>query len=426
MFILSLSMFANAAFSEPQVVDKVAAVVDDGIVLESEVDTMLSIVKHSAQKNNQQLPDDATLHHQILDWLIIDNIILQLAKRANIAISDEQLDQVINNIIAQTHISLDQLRSRLAYLGMDYNTYRTQICKSMLIAEVRNSEVRQRVRILPQEVESLAQQIVAKTGNGAEYNLDHIFIPLPENPTQDQLDRVKALATLIVEKSKSGADFAKLIITYSTENQVLKSGQMGWWKLEELPHLFTARLQRAQKGSIIDPICSDVGFHILKVNDIRGGTKKVAITEVRVRHILLGTSVLMTDQRAQHKLKYITTKIKSGRISFATAAKQLSEDPGSLNQGGDLGWRSLDAFDPVFRATLMHMKKGEISPPLHSSLGWHLIQLIDTRQVEHTDAFQKDRAYRLLFNRKFAEEAQSWMQEQRAAAYVKIIDSNGP
>lgn len=424
-FILGLSLCAQGALAAPQVVDKVAAVVDNGVVLESDVNSMLTTVKRGAQEANQQLPDDATLRRQILDRLIMDNIILQLAQRANITISDEQLDQAIGNIAAQNHMTLDQLRSRLAYDGMDYNTYRAQIRKEMLIAEVRNGEVHRRVTILPQEVESLAQQIAAQTGNGAEFNLSHILIPLPENPSQDQVDKAEALANSLVEQSKSGADFGKLAITYSADPQALKGGQMGWGKLEELPSLFAARLQGAQKGSIVGPIRSGVGFHILKVNDIRGGDQKVAVTEVHARHILLRTSVVMTDQQARAKLEDIAAQIKSGRISFSAAAKQLSEDPGSANQGGDLGWSSADAFDPAFRDALMHLKKGEISTPVHSSFGWHLIQLIDTRQVDRTDAAQKDRAYRLLFNRKFAEEAQTWMQEQRASAYVKIIDNNG-
>ncbi|OZI14651.1 peptidylprolyl isomerase SurA [Sodalis-like symbiont of Philaenus spumarius] len=424
-FILGLALCANGALAAPRVVDKVAAVVDNSVVLESEVDKMLSTVKHGAQEANQQLPDDATLRRQILDRLIMDTIILQLAQRTNITISDEQLDQAIGNIAAQNHMSLDQLHSSLAYDGMDYNTYRAQIRKEMLIAEVRNGEVRRRITILPQEVESLAQQITTQTSNGAEFNLSHILIPLPEEPTQDQLDKAQALATSIVEQSKSGADFGTLAITYSADAQALKGGQMGWGKLEELPSLFAASLQGAQKGSIIGPIRSGVGFHMLHVNDIRDGDQKVTVTEVHARHILLRTSVVMTDQQARDKLEDIAAQIKSGRLSFADAAKQLSEDPGSANQGGDLVWSSADAFDQAFRDVLMHLKKGEISTPVHSSFGWHLIQLIDTRQVDRTDAAQKDRAYRLLFNRKFAEEVQTWMQEQRASAYVKILDNNG-
>ncbi|WMQ74387.1 MAG: Chaperone SurA [Sodalis sp.] len=423
-FILGLALCAQGAFAALQIVDKVAAIVDNGVILESDVNSMLFTVKRGAQQANQQLPNDATLRRHILDRLIMDNIILQLAQRTNIAISDKQLDQAIGNIAAKNHMTLDQLRGRLAHDGIDYNTYLAQIRKEMLIAEVRNNEVRRRVTILPQEVESLARQIATQTSNGAEFNLSHILIPLPENPRQDQVDKAEALANALVEQSKSGTDFGKLAITYPDDPQVLKGGQMSWGKLEELPSLFTARLQGAQKGSIVGPIRSGVGFHILKVNDIRDGDQKVAVTEVHARHILLRTSVVMTDQQARAKLEDIAAQIKGRRISFGAAAKQLSEDPGSANQGGDLGWSSADAFDSAFRDALMHLKKGDISAPLRSSFGWHLIQVIDTRQVDRTDAAKKDHAYRLLFNRKFVEEAQTWMQEQRASAYVKIIDNN--
>ncbi len=419
--ILCMAMCAGSAFAAPQVVDKVAAVVDNSVVLESDVNGLLQSVKRNAQDAKQQVPDDATLRHQILERLIMDNIILAIAQRNNVTVTDEQLTQSITNIAAQNHMTLDQLRSRLAYDGITYDTYRKQIRKEMLIAEVRNGEVRRRVTILPQEVDSLAQQIAAQTGNGAQFNLSHILIPLQENPSQEQVDKAEAMAASLVEQLKKGADFGKLAISYSADPQALKGGQMGWGKLEELPTIFAERLQGAPKGAIVGPIRSGVGFHILKVNDIRGGDQKVSVTEVHARHILLRPSVVMTDQQAEVKLNEVLSQIKSGKTDFAAAAKQLSQDPGSANQGGDLGWASPDAYDPSFQDALMRLKKGEISQPVHSSFGWHLIQLLDTRQVDRTDATKKDQAYRLLFNRKFAEESQTWMQEQRAAAYVKIM-----
>lgn len=423
-FILSLALCAQTAYAAPQVVDKVAAVVDNSVVLESDVDGLMQSVKSGARDDNQQVPDDATLRHQIIERLIMDNIILAIAQRNNIAVTDDQLAQSIANIAAQNKMSLDQLRSRLAADGVSFDTYRNQIRKEMLIAEVRNGEVRRRITILPQEVDSLATQISAQTGNGAQYNLSHILIPLSENPTQDQVDKAEALANNLVKQLKNGADFGKLAISYSADPQALKGGQMGWGKLEELPTLFAERLQGAPKGAIVGPIRSGVGFHILKVNDLRGGDEKVSVTEVHARHILLRPSVVMTDAQAEAKLKDVLAQIKSGKTDFASQAKLLSQDPGSANQGGDLGWSAPQAFDPAFADALTHLKKGEISQPVHSSFGWHLIQLLDTRQVDRTDAAKKDQAYRLLFNRKFAEEAQTWMQEQRAGAYVKILDGN--
>ncbi|MEI7236505.1 MULTISPECIES: peptidylprolyl isomerase SurA [Pectobacterium] len=420
--ILGLALSASTAFAAPQAVDKVAAVVDNSVVLESDVNSLLQSVKLNAQQAGQQLPDDATLRHQITDRLIMDNIILQMAQKMGIQVTDEQLNQAITNIAAQNKMSLDQLKSQLAYEGLNYNTYRNQIRKEMLISEVRNNEVRRRITVLPQEVDTLAKQIATQTGENDELNLSHILIPLPENPTQQQVDEAENLATSLVKQINEGADFGKLAITYSADPQALKGGQMGWGKLQEIPTLFAERLTQAQKGQVVGPIRSGVGFHILKVNDIRGGNKSVSVTETHARHILIKPSVVMTDSQAQAKLAEVAQQIKNGSTDFASQAKLLSQDPGSANQGGDLGWASPDMYDPAFRDALLKLKKGEISQPVHSSFGWHLIQLLDTRQVDKTDAAQKEQAYRMIFNRKFAEEAQTWMQEQRAAAYVKVIN----
>ena len=422
--ILGLVVCANTAFAAPQEVDKVAAVVDNGVVLESDVSTLLQSVKLNAQQAGQQLPDDKTLRHQILERLIMDNIQLQMAKKMGINVSDADLDKAIGNIAAQNKMSIDQMRSRLAYEGLNYNTYRSQIRKEMLITEVRNNEVRRRVTILPQEVDSLATQVGAQNGSDTEMNISHILIPLPENPSQAQVDDAEALAKKLMGEINGGADFGKLAISYSADSQALKGGNMGWGKLQEIPTLFAERLVNAKKGDVVGPIRSGVGFHILKVNDIRGANQSVSVTEVHARHILLKPSVVLTDDQARAKLQAVAEAIKSGRAKFADEAKQLSQDPGSALQGGDLGWASPDIYDPAFRDALMKLSKGEVSQPVHSSFGWHLIQLLDTRQVDKTDAAQKDRAYRMLFNRKFAEEAQTWMQEQRAQAYVKILDGN--
>ncbi|WJV53337.1 peptidylprolyl isomerase SurA [Pectobacteriaceae bacterium CE90] len=422
VLVLGLALSTNIAFAAPQVIDKVVAVVDNSVVLESDVNTLLQSVKLNAQDAGQQLPDDSTLRHQVLERLIMDNIVLQMAQRMGVTITDEQLDRTIANIAAQNHMSVDQLRSRLAEEGINYDIYRNKIRKDMTIAEVRNNEVRHRITILPQEVDSLAKQLASQNGGNTEVNLSHILIPLSENPTQAQVDKAEALANKLIKEIKQGANFGKLAITYSAGQHALQGGQMGWGKLQELPTLFAESLRQAQKGQIIGPIRSGVGFHILRVNDIRGESKNVSITEVHARHILLKTSVVMTDAQAQAKLEEVARQIKSGHTTFAAQAKLLSQDPGSANQGGDLGWASPDMYDPAFRDALMKLKKGEISKPVHTSFGWHLIQLLDTRQVDKTNETLKERAYRMLFNRKFAEEAQTWMQEKRASAYVKIID----
>lgn len=419
-----IALVANVAFAAPQVVDKVAAVVNNGVVLESDVDGLMQSVKLNAKQSGQQLPDDATLRHQIVERLIVDQIILQMGQKSGITVSDEQLDKAIADIAAQNHISLDKLRSRLTYEGVNYPTYRSQIRKEMIIAEVRNSEVRRRVTILPQEVDQLAKQVSNQNDASTELNLSHILLPLPENPTSAQVNDAGNEAVSIVERARRGEDFGKLAITYSADQSALKGGNMGWGRIQELPGIFAQALSTAKKGDILGPIRSGVGFHILKVNDMRGESRTVSVTEVHARHILLKSSPVMNDQQARLKLEQIASDIQSGRTTFAEAAKSFSQDPGSANRGGDLGWSMPDVYDPAFRDALMHLNKGQMSTPVHSSFGWHLIELIDTRKVDKTDAAQKDKAYRMLFNRKFAEEAQTWMQEQRASAYVKIMGGN--
>ncbi|EBF8148392.1 TPA: peptidylprolyl isomerase SurA [Salmonella enterica subsp. enterica serovar Enteritidis] len=421
--LLGIAMIANTSFAAPQVVDKVAAVVNNGVVLESDVDGLMQSVKLNAGQAGQQLPDDATLRHQILERLIMDQIILQMGQKMGVKITDEQLDQAIANIAKQNNMTMDQMRSRLAYDGLNYSTYRNQIRKEMIISEVRNNEVRRRITVLPQEVDALAKQIGTQNDASTELNLSHILIALPENPTSEQVNDAQRQAESIVEEARNGADFGKLAITYSVDQQALKGGQMGWGRIQELPGIFAQALSTAKKGDIVGPIRSGVGFHILKVNDLRGQSQSISVTEVHARHILLKPSPIMNDQQARLKLEEIAADIKSGKTTFAAAAKEYSQDPGSANQGGDLGWATPDIFDPAFRDALTKLHKGQISAPVHSSFGWHLIELLDTRKVDKTDAAQKDRAYRMLMNRKFSEEAATWMQEQRASAYVKILSN---
>nr|WP_246201481.1 peptidylprolyl isomerase SurA [Budvicia diplopodorum] len=424
--ITSMSLASHTALAAPQGqhVDSVAAVVNNGVVLESDVINMMASVKSNAKRAGQQLPDDETLRKQITERLIMDSIITQLATSSGIKIDDAKLNSGIADIARQNNMTPDQLRSRLAADGMNYNSYREQIRKEMLMAEVRNNEVRRRVSVLPQEVDAMANQIAKQIGRGAELNLSHILIPVPETASQQQVEKAQALAKSIMEQINAGADFGKMAATYSADPQALRGGQMGWGKMEELPAIFASQLQTSTKGSIVGPIRSGVGFHILKINDIRGEQKSISVMEVHARHILLRPSVVMTDEQAEAKMASIAADIRSGKADFKEMARQYSEDPGSAQQGGDLGWASPESYDPAFRDALMRLQKNELSAPIHSSFGWHLIQLLDTRQVDKTDVTQKDRAYRMLFNRKFAEEVQSWMQEQRASAYVKIMNGS--
>nr|WP_314264236.1 peptidylprolyl isomerase SurA [uncultured Moellerella sp.] len=422
--ILGLMFASSTALSAPQQMDKVAAVVNNGVVLESDVNNMVNTVKMNARNAGQQVPDEAALRNQILERLIMDNILLQMANQMQINIPEDAVNATILDIARQNGISVEQMQKRLTADGLDMTQYRGEIRKEMLIAEVRNNEVRRRVTILPQEVESLAQQMSSQAVNEANVNLSHILIPLPENPTPAQLEQAETIVKKVMTDLNSGADFGKLAITYSADSQALKGGDMGWSRLQELPVVFAEQLKAAKKGDIIGPIRSGVGYHILRLNDIDSSNKAISVTEVKARHILIKSSPIMNDEEARQKLQQVSDDIRSGKTTFEDAARENSEDPGSALKGGELGWNMPDIFDPAFRDGLMRLNKGELSQPIRSSFGWHLIELQDTRNVDKTDVAQKDQAYRLLFNRKFNEEAQTWMQEQRASAYVKTLDGN--
>ena len=413
----STSLSVNAA---PKVVEKVAAVVNNNVILESDVNDMLKTVKASTDPKN--LPNDKLLRQQIIDRLVTENLILQKAAKAKITISDDEVTDAIEKIAAENDMSIDELRGKLVTMGVSYSVYRDRIQNDMLIEQTQMNEVKHRINISNKEIEDLAKNIAQQPTNNIDVKISHILISVPENASKQQIDTATNKAIDIVNRAQKGENFAKLATSYSNDEFALKGGSMGWNKLNELPTIFEERLIRAPKGSIIGPIRSGVGFHILKVDDSRTeAPKTITVQEVNARHILIKTNVLVNDQTAKQKLTDIRKTITSGTTTFESAAKTYSEDPGSASNGGNLGWNLPERYDTGFKNALTKLKKGEISQPIKSAYGWHLIQLIDTRKVDRTALAKKEQAYRLIFNRKFTEEVQVWIQELKGDAYIKII-----
>ncbi|WP_392553193.1 peptidylprolyl isomerase SurA [Orbus wheelerorum] len=423
---LLITLFVcSTTHAAPRQVESVVAVVNNNVILSSDVNEMLKNIKSTANPKN--LPDDATLRHQIIDQLINENLILQQSNRAQVNVSDDEVTATIKNIAKQNGMTLDELRGYLTKMGVSYSSYRDKMRKDMLIDRTRMSQVGQRINISDKEVEALASTIAKQPMNNREINVSHILISIPENPTKQQLENVTSKAKDVINRLQNGESFAKLAATYSNDQNALKGGSMGWHKLNELPTIFEERLIRAQKGDIIGPLRSGVGYHILKVDGIRAeAAKTITVKEVNAKHILIKTNLLVTDDMAKQKLLDISQSIKEGNTTFEAAAKSYSEDPGSAEKGGELGWNNPDRYDSGFKNALLKLKKGEISQPIKSAFGWHLIELIDTRNVDRTDMAQKDQAYRLIFNRKFSEELQVWVQELKGDAYIKIIGEENP
>ncbi|WP_081299140.1 peptidylprolyl isomerase SurA [Gilliamella sp. wkB308] len=413
---------ANAA---PRVIEQVAAVVNNNVILESDVQEMLKTIKASTNPNN--LPNDKILRQQIIDRLIVENLILQKAAKAKITVSDDEVTKAIAQIASENGMTVNQLRSKLSTMGISYSAYRERIHNDMLIDQTRMNEVRHRINISDKEVENLSKNLTKQLTNNLSVKISHILIAIPEKASKQQIDVATEKARDVINRAKKGENFAKLAASYSNDDLALKGGNMGWRKLNELPTIFEERLIRAPKDSIIGPIRSGVGLHILKVDDTRTEKPKaITVQEVDARHILIKTNVLVTDQIAKQKLTDIRKAIVSGATTFEAAAKAYSEDPGSADNGGNLGWSMPERYDTGFKNGLLKLKKGEISQPVQSAYGWHLIQLLDTRKADKTESAKQDHAYRLIFNRKFAEESQIWIQELKGDAYIKIkgVDDN--
>tara|TARA_R110000868_G_scaffold190408_2_gene434088 strand:- start:2885 stop:4177 length:1293 start_codon:yes stop_codon:yes gene_type:complete len=413
-------LLSTSVKSAPQMLDSVSVIVDQGVILESQIEELVASVKRNALVNNQTLPSDRALRTQAIERLIIDSLQTQLAERMGIQISDPQLDQTIANIAEGDNLTLAQLRDKVTSEGMSYEVYREEVRKELIVGEVRRSNVRRRIYITPQEITNLIKLIDEQGGQQAEYRLGHILIAFPNDPSDSDIETAKGTAQKVIELLNSGSEFAKIATASSSGANALEGGDMGWMNINSMPTLFAEAVQNRAKDELIGPIRSGAGFHILKVIDTRG-IEKVEVVELNSRHILIKPSVILSDEKAQQMLKDFRKKILNGEADFAALAKEHSADPGSALKGGELGWADPNAYVPEFRDTLNRLAVDEISEPVRTVHGWHLMQLLDKRVGDATEKLKEDKAYQLLFQRKFNEETDAWLREIRAGAYIDVL-----
>jgi peptidyl-prolyl cis-trans isomerase SurA len=416
-----LSIKAEAA---PELLDSVSVIVDQGVVLESQITELIAVVKLNAVLNNQSLPSDRALRTQAIEKLIIDNLQTQMAERMGIQISDPQLEQTILNIAQGENMKIAQFREKVAQEGVSYDTYREEIRKELILGEVRRANVRRRVYITEQEINNLVTLIDEQGDEQAEYNLGHILIEFPPEPTDTDIEQAKNRANKVIELLNKGSDFAKIATASSGGSLALEGGDMGWMNINSMPTLFAEAVQKKSKDDLIGPIRSGAGFHILKVKDLRG-IEKIEIAEVNARHILITPSVILSDEKAEKMLKEFRGQILAGEADFAALAKEHSADSGSALKGGELGWADPNIYVPEFIATLNKLEVDEISDPVRSQYGWHLMQLTGKRVGDATQKRKEEKAYQLLFQRKFSEESEVWLREIRASAYIEVLTQQG-
>ncbi|MBE4605228.1 peptidylprolyl isomerase SurA [Vibrio navarrensis] len=415
--ILFALLLSGSALAAPVELDKVAVIVNNGVILQSDIDTAMKTLRANAKQNGQALPSAEVLHEQIVEKLILDTLQTQEADRIGVRIDDNRLNQAISEIAANNQQTVAELSASITSEGLSYAEFREQIRKEIAASEARNALVRRRINILPAEVDSLSEMLAQETSATVQYKLGHIQLRFSDD--QDKA-AVEAQAKAIVEKLNNGADFSTMAYTYSKGPKALQGGDWGWMRKEEMPTIFADQIKMQNKGSVIGPFRSGVGFHILKIEDIKG-LETIAVTEVNARHILLKPTVILSDEGAKRELNEFIRRIKAGEASFAELAQQYSQDPGSAAQNGELGYQTPDLYVPEFKHQVETLPVGKISEPFQTVHGWHIVEVLDRREVDRTDSAMKNKAYRILFNRKFNEEAGAWMQELRAGAFVEIV-----
>lgn len=420
IFILSFSSFVSAQVQE---LDKVAVIVDQTVVLESEIQDLLATVKANAIRNNQNLPNDRVLRTQAIERLINEALQMQMAQRMGIQVSDPQLEQTIRNFASSENLSAEQLRAKVESEGMDWEQYRERIRKELITGEVTRANVRRRIYVTPQEVSNMVSLIDEQGAEEVEFQLGHILVGFPSEATQEDIDAAKERSQRVLELlQKNDADFRKIATTASSGPRALEGGDLGWMNVNTMPTLFAEVVADAKKDELIGPIRSGAGFHILKILDIRG--KQVAeIEEVNARHILIQPSVILSEERAQQMLSEFKNQVINEEAEFSDLAREHSKDPGSAARGGELGWNDPSIYVPAFKETLAELTEpGELSEPFRSVHGWHLVQLIGKRIGDVTDKLKEEKAYQLLFQRKFGEEREAWIREMRDQAYVEVLE----
>ncbi|WP_046224520.1 peptidylprolyl isomerase SurA [Vibrio sp. ECSMB14106] len=410
----------STSYAAPVELDSVKVIVNEGVILQSDIDASMKTLRANAKKSGQTLPSQDVLNEQVLEKLIIDTIQTQEAERIGVRIDDARLDQAIVGIAENNNQTVEQLTASVAEEGLSYNAFREQVRKEIAASEARNALVRRRINILPAEVDNLTDILAQETNATVQYQIGHIQLRFNDEQTKEELE---VEAKELVEALNSGKDFSTMAYTYSKGPKALQGGDWGWMRKEEMPTIFADQIKMQNKGSIIGPFRSGVGFHILKIEDVKG-LETVAVTEVNARHILIKPTVILSDDGAKEQLEEITRRVNAGEASFGDLAQQYSQDPGSAVQDGELGYQTPDLYVPEFKHQVETLPEGKISAPFKTVHGWHIVEVLDRREVDRTDSALKNKAYQILFNRKFNEEAGAWLQEIRASAFVEIVEED--
>jgi peptidyl-prolyl cis-trans isomerase SurA len=400
--------------------DGVAAIVNEGVVLKSQYISQLESIKERAAAQGMQLPPPEVLEDQVLERLIVNEIQLQRADRIGLAqqISDQVVNAAVQRIADQSSIPITELPAALAEDGVNYAQFRKELRDDIMINELKRIEVMRSIRVSEREIEQCIIDLETNVVVNSDWQLSHILLSINESSNAEEVAAIELIADEIDKRLKDGADFRELAARFSGGPTALEGGSLGWMKGQQIPSIFTEVLQDMQAGEISAPFRTANSIHIVKVDDLRSAVERSEVNQTKIRHILIMPNEIIDDATAKQRLEEALAKIRGGE-DFGEQAKLMSDDPGSANLGGDLGWAMTSDFAPEFAATAEAAEIGKISEPFRSQFGWHILEVVDRRVYDNTEEVKEQNCVVRIRNSKQEEETLLWLQRMRDEAFVQ-------
>ncbi|MAT93520.1 MAG: molecular chaperone SurA [Halioglobus sp.] len=409
-------IFAAHAQAATEIIDQVVAIVDDDVIMASELRERLAAVNENLSARGIQAPPEDELIRETLDRLILESIQLQMGTRVGVRISDAQLNGAVQRIAAQNRMSVDEFRQALEARGQSYADMREQLRREMIIQRVQAGNVNQRIQITEQEVDNFIATQEGQKLTQPEYRMLHALLPISPDADPGQVDAAQAHVDKVLGRIRAGESF-EVVVSDSAPPYAFTGGDLGWRKLDDLPSLFSDVAPGLAEGETSDPIRSDSGIHLVYMAATRGTDQMVSQTHVR--HILVKPSEIMTDEQARELAAELGRRARGGE-DFGDLAREYSEDIGSAAEGGDLGWTTPGQMVPEFEQAMAATAVGEISPPVRSQYGWHVLEVLERRDEDMTDEAMRAKAMNYLHERKYQEELDAWLRQIRDEAFVDI------
>jgi len=419
-FILCFSLLFNSFLLLAEVLDKIVAVVEDDVILEGELQKEMSTIMQRIKASNTQMPPDFILRKQVLEKMILDKLQRQLAERAGIKVTEEMLNNSAADIAQRNNMNIEQFRAELEGQGISYKNFLDNIRNEIVINQLRAREIGGRIKVTDQEVEH-AMETEEKIGDEAtQYHLGHILIPVREGASATEIQNAKNKADTLVKKLREGQDFNQTAIGESGDSNALKGGDLGWREKKDIPTVFVDSIATMGQGDVAEPIRSPSGFHIIKMLEIKGsGIGAHMVTKTKVRHILIKTNELVDDAEAKKRLLALKARIADGD-DFAALARAHSDDKGSALKGGLLDWVGPGDLVKPFEETMEKLAINEISEPVQTQFGWHLIQVLERENKDNSQEYRKNQVRDAIRKRKIEEETELWLRRLRDEAFVEI------